>query len=234
MKTNKIDLKTYRFVENLLTLNNFKERAKIIRHNNKIPNGGFDLSYFDDLVSKEKYPRIPKKINKEIFLADVKSMLKNYNLSSNWLDFFSDYILYKWIGDYFDIEQIITLDLGTHRKDTRKNKDALDMAQNFDLNPIALLLPVSLSIRELEDYIEKNYKNISKLQKRYVNNAWQISKMRPYKSKNKLRDIFIYKNRDLPKKELFQKISENFGQILDYTYINKIIKQQKKRKGAGI
>ena len=96
MEQSKIDLKTYGFVQNLIITNGFKKVVRIIRFTHKIPINGFDYEIFDKLVIDEKFPRIPAKINKITFLADVKNLLKNYNLGSNWLNFFSDYVLFNY------------------------------------------------------------------------------------------------------------------------------------------
>lgn len=234
MDSSKIDFKTYNFVEKLFISKSFRKKMKIIRRENGIPNKGFGVSMFDNLVIKERQPRIPSNIKKEVFLADVKNLLKKYNLSSSWLDFFTDYILFNYFGDYLDIRQIITLDLGTKTGSSDLSKNIIKMAQCFDLNPIAILLPPSISQRDLEDYIKVNFIKIKKIQNTYANKLWKINKLKQLKSKNDVRDRYIYKHRHMPKKKLTSEIADKYGQILDYTYINKIIKKQRRRKSAGI
>lgn len=234
MEVSKIDLKTYGFIQNLMMMPNLKKRVRTIRLAHKIPKNGLSSDIFDKLILSEKNPRIPAKINKTVFWADIKNLLNNYNLSSLWIDFFSDYILFNYLGDYSNIRQIITLDLGTKTKNPELVKRTLEMSQKFDLNPIALLLPPSMSERELDNYIRVNFKKIKSLQQEYINRTWVISKLRQNKNKNQERDKFIYKNRNLPKRELIAKMGSKFGKILDYTYINKIIKKEGRRKSAGI
>jgi len=234
MEQSKIDLKTYGFVKNLVIKKGFRKSVKFIRVIHKIPKDGFDSETFDKFILEEKTPRIPTKINKVSFLADIKNLLKYYNLSSDWLNFFSDYVLFNWFGEYSDIRQIITLDLGTKTENRDEIKRTLEMSSFFDLNPVALLLPPSISERELEDYLKKNFRTIKKIQKKYINNAFKISELKQSKDKNRERDLFIYRKRDIPKKELMTELSKKFGKTLDYTYINKIIKKEKRRKSAGI
>lgn len=234
MKPAKIDLKTYGFIQKLRLLPSFQKRIKKIRYAYQIPQKGFDSGVLDKLIIKEKNPKIPTKINKTLFLADIKNLLNNYNLSSSWVDLFTDYVLFNFFGNYYDVSQILTLDLGTKTQDPQSIDKTLEMSRKFDLNPIAILLPSSISERELEDYIKINFKKIKSLQKKYVNSSWEISNLRQSNDRNKERDIFIYKHRHLSKKELMTKLTKNFGKTLDYTYINKIIKKEMRQRNEGI
>jgi hypothetical protein len=234
MEPSKIDFKTYGFIKELVTKGYFRNQIKRIRINNNIPVRGFSISKYDEFIIKEKYPRIPNKINKIGLFADLNNLLYNYNLSSGWIDFFTDYILFNWFGDYLDSRQIITLDLGPKTNTKEINEKIIDNSKIFGLNPVAILIPPFLTQRELADYLEVNFEEIERFQKKYRNNSFKISKRKQHKSNNNVRDNYIYKHRGIKKKELASKVAQKFGQILDYTHINKIIKEQERRKSAGI
>ncbi|PIR68204.1 hypothetical protein COU49_02565 [Candidatus Nomurabacteria bacterium CG10_big_fil_rev_8_21_14_0_10_35_16] len=232
MQASKIDFKTFGFVEGLRYNKGFKKFVKEIRENNNIPPKGFDMTKYDEFIIKEKYPKIPTKINKNIFLADVKNLLISYNLSSNWLDFFSDYILFNYFGDYLDKRQILTLDLGSRTSTKKLNEEILNDAKIFNLNTVVILLPNFLSQRELTDYLELNFHKIEKIQKKYLDKIRRISNKGGQQKtfKNIIRDKFIYKNKDLNKKELVARVYKNFKQTLDHAYLNKIIREETKKR----
>jgi hypothetical protein len=233
MKASKIDLKTYGFVYKLKDQRGFKKMVKKIREDNKIPSGGFEITKFDELVVKEILPRIPRNVNKNVLLADIKALLHGYNLSSDWLNFFADYILYDYwnFEDFLHNRQIITLDLGSRTESKEENERVLNDAKNFDLNPIAIFLPHFLTVRELLDYVEKNFKSIEKIQKKYHYEVINFSNKggRQKELENLLRDKFIYDNQELNKKDLVAAVYKNFKQRLDHTYLNTIIRKQKKK-----
>jgi hypothetical protein len=234
MESSKIDLKTYGFVEDLVINPSFIARIKGIRRKHHIPDFGFNIGIFEKLAIKEKSPRLPTNIDKAIFLADVKNLLFTYNLSSDWIEFFSDYLLFNYFGDYLERKQIIVCDLGFKTETKAENNKILNNSNSFGLNPIALLLPPFTTSNELKDYIDCNIEEIERLQKRYRHNAYKISKLKKIKKENEVRDNYIYHYRKIKKKDLVSRVAEKFGQILDYTYINKIIKEQIRRKSAGI
>ncbi len=233
MKASKIDFKTFGLIESIRSSKGFRKMVREIRKNNHIPPRGFDINKYDDLLIKEKYPRIPLKVNKTAFLADVKNLLFSYNLSPDWLDFFSDYVLFNFFVDYLDRRQILTLDLGSETKTKELNDRILNDAKNFNLNSIAILVPNSLSQRELTDYIEANFKAIEGLQKKYTyHKIRKVGKkeIRQETFQKIIRNKYIYNNRDLPKKELVSKVYKNFKENLDYTYLSKIIREEKKKR----
>lgn len=232
MKASKIDFKTFGLIESIRSSKGFRKMIREIRENNHIPQKGFDITKYDELLVKEKYLRIPSKINKNVFLADLKDLLLCYNLSTDWLDFFSDYILYNlfnFSGDYSEKRQILTLDLGSKTLTKESNEKILSDAKNFDLNSVAILLPNFLSQRELMEYIEVNFGAIEKIQKKYTEGKIRkISnkEMRQETFKKIIRNKFIYEHRDLKKRELASEVNKKFKQNLDHTYLSKIIREE--------
>lgn len=58
----------------------------------------------------------------------------------------------------------------------------------------------------------------------------KIKKKRNISREIQTRNEFIYNHRYLPMKELTSLITKNFGIILDYTYIQTIIRREKEKR----
>jgi len=93
--------------------------------------------------------------------------------------------------------------------------------------PIAIRISPYASLRDINDFIKNNSKYIRHYQEMYKKDT-TLGKVKT--RKNSLRDEFIYKNRNLPRKELSDKIKEKFGIRLDSAEMGKIISIEKKRR----
>ncbi|MEK7630706.1 MAG: hypothetical protein AAB417_01610 [Patescibacteria group bacterium] len=96
----KINEKAASFVAELLTTRGFKKRVNLIRKKLSIRSQSIDITEFDQLVIRDKSPRIPATIkNRKLYLSEINELLKTYGLSSEWFSFFSDYVLFGFIGE---------------------------------------------------------------------------------------------------------------------------------------
>lgn len=233
MDASKIDLKTYSYVEKLVTQQSFKQCIKRIRKRHNIPPRGFDIREYDKLVLNEKNPRIPKIVSDKPFLKAVKRLLNRRGLSSDWVEFFSDYILFGYFGIYSMNNQIIALDIGSKSCEQRRAIEIFNDAKCHNLNPVAIFLPPNLTRREIDNFLDQNFSRIVRMQKKYIQGR-QITSTRTKNSSIRLRDAFIHKHRNRPMNQLVSMIASEFGQIMEYTQINKIKRDEAKKKSAGI
>lgn len=230
----KIDQKAISFVQELFTYKGFGKMVRRIRYETSIPRRGFDIALFDKLVLQDIHPRFPSKAFKRtLYIQNVKGLLALYGLSFDWFEFISDYILFNYIGDVsYNTSQIILLDLGNKNNNLAEHKKML--AGAAELNPVVFMIPPFASQREISDFIAQNSDNIKDIQKCYQTGNRRIGKKKTNNPRIKERNHFIYLNRNLPKLELMRKVNEKFGVILDYTYLNKIIAAEAKKKGVDI
>jgi len=95
--------------------------------------------------------------------------------------------------------------------------------------PIVLYINPEVSQRQIQDFISKNWGVIEMYREDGVKSISGFRK----KSKDKQeRNDFIYKNRNLPRKEIMSLLYDKYGSNLDidYAHIAKIISLEKKRR----
>jgi hypothetical protein len=232
MKVSKIDLKTEGYIEQLITSPEFIDPIQTIRGLSGIPKAGFDISLFDKLVIANKHPRIPKQIKKvDIFVKLINNLLLKYGFSHEWFDFFSDYVLFNFIGDTRFKRQIFLLNLG--HKNKKSDEHMTLLKESIIQNPIAILLPPFVSQRDIYDFISSNWQKIEGMKKKYNKKIIKISSIRKKNERVKRRNQLIYKNRSLRKKDLTAIVFDKFGDTMDYTYLSKIIRSEKRKRNAS-
>jgi len=99
--------------------------------------------------------------------------------------------------------------------------------------PVVLRIHPDASQRDIMEYIKKHWQQIKHYQDKYADRNKQASfknSKTKENSKIKKRDDFIYKNRNLPRKEIMRMVTDEFGETLDYGHIGKIISLRNKRK----
>lgn len=97
-----------------------------------------------------------------------------------------------------------------------------------DKLPIAILINPYMSQRDIVDFIKKTYEDwILPIQEDYKSKDTPVGKARKKSSFAKERNEFIIKNNDKPAREIMTLVREKFGKAIDYTYINKIIRDDK-------
>jgi hypothetical protein len=81
--------------------------------------------------------------------------------------------------------------------------------------------------RDIIDFIKKTYKSsIEPIQKKYRKVNIKLRDVRTKSKKKQSRNAFIYEHRDMPIMTLTSLVSKTYGKILDYTYIQTIIRKE--------
>lgn len=99
--------------------------------------------------------------------------------------------------------------------------------------PLAIRISPYATQRDILDFVKKKAPMIKHEQERYIktNKGVRIGHVKKKKERIQLRNELIYQNRNLPRKEIMRKVSDEFNEILDYGHIGKIISlMEKKRK----
>lgn len=97
-------------------------------------------------------------------------------------------------------------------------------------HPIALYIRPEATQRDIVEYVEKIWDYIEIYKSRYINKESRVGKIRKKNEKIKERNLFIYQNRELPRKKIMGLVAEKFGDYMDYGHIGKIISIEKKKR----
>ena len=117
-----------------------------------------------------------------------------------------------------------------------KNEPFGELFQRSDdmAYPIAIMISPYASQRDLIDFIKNKVvweKEIKFLQDKYKDDNVKIGKVKAKDEKIQKRNDFIYDHRDLPRKQIMSLVHKEFGVVLDYGHIAKIISlENQKRK----
>lgn len=99
------------------------------------------------------------------------------------------------------------------------------------ITPIAVCINPYMSERDIIDFVKKTYKTaIEPIQESYRKKHIKLKDARTKSKSKQSRNEFIYENRHLPITELTSLVSDTFGQVLDYTYIQTIIRKEKGKR----
>lgn len=96
-------------------------------------------------------------------------------------------------------------------------------------HPISIRITPNASQRGVVDFIRAHWHVIEILKNRYIKGPKSpriTKKTRLVKSRND----FIWAHRRLKSSEIRRRVAKKFGQILDYTYISKIIKTESRKR----
>lgn len=202
----------------------FIEELADIRRKHGIPENGYGGNISKDSPTKETSL---KKIEK-----DIEVLCKKYKL--HYVDWFQDveHLLYfDEFEDIFDLNSkslLLISDLVYEKTDPYSAETQEQDDKHF---PIALKISPYATRRDIIDFIKKKYKLfILPLQKNYREDSTRIGKLRLRNEKITKRNNFIYKNRTLPRKDIVKLVSKEFGEVLDYGHISKIISLENQRR----
>ena len=100
-----------------------------------------------------------------------------------------------------------------------------------DSFPLALLISPYATGRDIIDFVKKKYKTqIEPAQSAYKWTGINIGKVRKRNLSVQERDLFICKHKHLPTKRIVSLVADEYGEVLDYTYVNKIITEKCNRR----
>lgn len=208
--------------------------VKEVRKKYDIPENGFGYSSIHSENAK-----ISNRLTDNVeFVECVKDVAEQYGVSA-FREFIGSYFLFNnfklFIGD-MPVNVIKVLDMSTVSI-KQKNKPADSMGKKAlglspaELYPVGILIHPYMSQRDILDAIKMLYKSeIEPLQKKYQKEKIKLGKVRKKSERVEERNKFIYENRlGKSRKELVRMVNEKFGEIMDYTYINRIIKEEREK-----
>lgn len=211
-------------------------------------------NYFLDLVKTDKFQKQIKKFREDLkkeksglIWDDIALMMTAYGFDGYaWDETMHEYIyenkLVKPEGvDMCKIMSISELEDELEENETeseyrphRHYARKLNLLHNF---PIVMLINPKATLRDIEDFIRKNYNLTIKESLKPAFDFFEGQDLRAGKSKkkNKMvqeRNNFIFENKTLNRKVLQKLVSEKFGwdNTIDVAYIGKIIRQETKKR----
>lgn len=217
----------------------FQKKIRDIRGRYNLPVEGIaevieEVSPF----SGKKIILLPNNLdNSSPFIDEVRSWIKELGLHLMWDESFKYYIAYNQWFNFWSFSGLIQVEDLNHKLNGefqfKDEKEAgihyvHEMVEDY---PIAILINPYASQRDIIDFIKKTHKtHIEPLQNQYKHSEVKIGKIRRRNNKVLIRNKFIYENRHLSKKEIVQLVSKHFDEILDYTYIAKIISDEDRKR----
>ena len=243
------------YVKNLARYPKFFEFLKVARKKFKIPEKGFKYS----TVKMDKREEIKRIWNEEGFRKYVEDFCGEHKKLPGMEEFIASYILFndtEPVAEEIGISIVKVVDISLL---SGKKADALALEAEKNLPPkakgklnaneiarigkfgqlmsysetypIAILLNPYMSQRNIIDAVKKLYEtHIEPLQKELRSKKIVLDKIRKKSSRVEERNKFIYENRlGKSRKELARLVNDKFGEVLDYTYINKIIRDEREK-----
>lgn len=211
----------------------FIEAVKDIRKKYDIPKNGFKIRNNTYSIPDEwRYVNDERKNEK--LKNDISFLCEKIHLNpSSFNNVLETYLFYN---EFIYLDELPHLDYGLcsistesdekfFKEDNEKNNQIFLDEKFF---PILLKISPYASKREILEFINKNFTEIKKLQKPYVNKDIRLGRIQ--KKKNQERDDFIYNHKHLSLKKILKLISERFDEVLDEGHIGKIISIEKNRR----
>ena len=212
----------------------FVKRIAELRRQYKLPDNGLEDYIYYKRDGKE-YVGLPDFVNGNTLWDDAIKLTEELALDTLWASTVQHFIVYNnWamssMGTMFTSLDLNSLLNGPYEEYVDAESE-LDLAKSFAKDyPIAVFVNPYASQRDLIDYIKKTFKaEIEPLLKPYRKPEVKIGKRRKRNDRVQARNRFIRANAHLPYKEIVRIIADNTGEVLDYTYIAKIVGSKKKK-----
>lgn len=233
-KKTKAKMKMYFYLLSLSDNKDFKDEVLKIRKTFGIPENGFDDELENEFDFINNLPVLTNGNGDSLdFQKEVYDLAGRFDLTVAWLSNIYEYVLYDDVFfssinslvdviDLFDMVETIS----------DYNYKIFDYFRGLiDSYPISISVSPNATSRDIVEYVKDNYTDeIKPLQEKYKYKDTKIGKTRKRDSKIKERNDFICKNKDLSAKEIVKLVSQRYGEVLDYTYINQIISKKCKHK----
>lgn len=221
--------KMWTYMKDLTKRSAFRNDLRKFRKKFNIPEKGYD---------KPDYQEQEIEAQGKNYRESLISFARKYKLSFLWEDVLECYIFYndfhyKFLintaGSMVDVEDIYSLLTGNYGEEIEGHTMQDYIKQKSEQYPVAIFLNPYVSQRDVIDYVKKTFKvSIEPKLKWYREEGVRLGKARRKNSRVEARDEFIFNSRDKSKKEIVSLVAKNFGDILDYTYIARIIKEQER------
>jgi hypothetical protein len=232
--------KTWNFIKSLVGDKGFEFDISEVRKKFNIPPKGFkDILYVK--IKGEKYIKTPPSLAEQPFRPDILELAQKYGLDFMWADVIEHYAVYNdlqitTMGSTFETIDLAHSLSGPEEMEYEGEKWLDDgnyeyIKERSKTHPVAILLSPYASQRDILDYVKKLYNiSIKPALQRHQDPKIKIGKVRTKSYVVDVRNKFIYENRNLPKKKIVELIAKHFRDVLDYTYIAKIIKDEGRKR----
>ncbi len=225
----------------------FQNKISSLREKYQLPPQGIaksDIQYFNTFDRGRKTKtRLPPIEDERLWVSFVNEVLefceKDYGLYPNWSSHtVRDYILYNIIEmpDAIHGLQCKLMDMSTFFEQD------IDMSLEDKFRrikyissqyPVVLFISPYANEREIVDYIKRTYKPwVEPAQGKRRESHIKIGRVRKRNKDKQKRNAFIYQHRNKPIGELVRLVGVKFGKTYDYTYIQKIIALELKKRGS--
>lgn len=239
------ELKVLHYLRELIDSGSFQAEIRKIRKKLGIPATGYPMSKDDEEALRERGfgalrtpSTIDKKIAREARIA-LREVVDAFPISSVFIShgFFLYLIHNKFFLQVFDeglfLNSICKLvDMRDKLVWTEGVPEVFreQMENLADTHPIAIFIRPEASQRDMTEYIREMRPYIEAYKQRYADEDSKVGKIRKKNTRVQKRNALIYENRNLSSKEIMQLVHDEFNEVLDYTYISKIIASRKRKE----
>lgn len=255
MKMTSAEGKLMNYIDQFIYTDKFQKQASLFRHKYHIPKSGFVFSEANQADLKSmSILHLPIELGNDNKLrksmhADLSKISKRLLIQTTGLrQCIRLYLFYgQLIADSIFNQQKenlckisdLALELEEHGAES-ENKFLMTtyvqgMLGENDIYPIAIRIHPQAGQRDITDFVKKNWHYIQHLQLKYLKAKKQMQKIKSTIPKNRVRDRFIFENKDLPYKQIgkilnTKKFNPGVNTALDTGEIGKIISNQKKKR----
>lgn len=207
----------------------FKNRIGRMRAKYGIPLEGFELIQKTSVPPKQwrYYDDADKNFQNQ---KDIKELCENYSLLPD--DFASIMEMFLFFNKIFVPVKPNAYNLCmVYDAFAGKTIDGTGLSKGMDKYfPIALRISPYASKRDIINYIEKNFREVSEIQQTYKNELIKIGHVRTKRQGKRKIHEFIWTNQSVPMKELKDLVHEKFKEVLMGHELKAIIKKENKRR----
>jgi hypothetical protein len=225
--------KVWKYLKGLCEDPDFLQKIRRVRKKYNLPPNGIT----EVVQVKPKVIKLPEHLSGSNFQNEIDKFTKELGLSSYWSEAIQYHVAYNQWFDFWSFGGLVQVDdlntyiNGPFRYDGDEEGDLDYVKMILEEHPIAITISPYASLRDILDFLKKTYKtDIEPLQNKYKKTEIKLGKMRKRNASVYARNQFIYENKHLASKKLMALVSDEFGEVLDYTYISKIISDEEKKR----
>lgn len=140
---------------------------------------------------------------------------------------------YSSFATTYDLVRFNDIGFGTHKTKEEADRYAgmFLRTEVAPITPVAICVNAYMTERDIIDFVKKVYKTgIEPIQKEYRKKHIKLRDARTKSKHKQSRNEFIYENRHLPITELTSLVTDKFGKVFDYTYIQTIIRKEEEKR----
>ncbi|MEI6479608.1 MAG: hypothetical protein WCO21_02130 [bacterium] len=230
--------KVWKYLKGLSEDPGFQRKIRQIRKKHNLPPDGIsEVLKLRSEATGQEFVKLPEHLSETDFTKETAQFTKELGLSLFWSEAIQYYITYNQWFDFWSFGGLVRVDdlneyiNGPFLYGGDEEGDLDYVKTILEEHPIAITISPYASLRDILDFLKRTYKtHIEPLQNEYKNAEIKLGKMRKRNASVHARNQFIYENKHLASKKLMALINDEFGELLDYTYINKIISDEEKKR----